>query len=243
MWNIYYIIVQGYVIRMELKVDLTENKSASMHSPQGFQLLGGKPACRDSFARIGLVEKFSSLAVEKEELTYSVLCWLVTSPRSLRKGVNVLVWLVAIPRPLRERVQSCSSRQAKATNAGVGLKTIIHEYPPTVSDHFPLKGGRCLRLQSTSFVFPCPLGENGQIHPTYFVILSPASIQVRRIFKTLQKGDSSGFRPQNDGTLVSLASPRPLGERVEFQVERERKLEIRVRGFKTFTPHKLRRCA
>ena len=124
------------------------------------------------------------------------------------------------PRPLRERVQSCSSRQAKATNAGVGLKTIIHEYPPTVSDHFPLKGGRCLRLQSTSFVFPCPLGENGQIHPTYFVILSPLSIQGRRISKTLQKGDSSGFRPQNDGTLVSLASPRPLGERVEFQVER-----------------------
>ena len=40
------------------------------------------------------------------------------------------------PRPLRERVQSCSSRQAKATNAGVGLKTIIHEYPlrsPTTS--------------------------------------------------------------------------------------------------------------
>ncbi len=41
MWNIYYIIVQGYVIRMELKVDLTENKSASMHSPQCFQLLWG----------------------------------------------------------------------------------------------------------------------------------------------------------------------------------------------------------
>ena len=192
-----------------------------------------------------------------------------------------MCWLVTSPRPLREREQSCSSRQAKATNAGVGLKTIIHEYPPTVSDHFPLKGGRCLRLQSTSFVFPCPLGESGQIHPTYyvilspitiqgrripktyFVILSPLSIQVRRIFKTLQKGDSSGFRPQNDGTLVSLASPRPLGERVEFQVERERNLEIRVRCQihpnycvilsptsiqgrripKTFTPHKLRRCA
>ena len=53
MWNIYYIIVQGYVIRM--------------HSPQCFQLLWGKPAFRDSFTRIGLVEKFSSLAVEKEE--------------------------------------------------------------------------------------------------------------------------------------------------------------------------------
>ena len=26
---------------MELMVDLAENKSASMHSPQGFQLLGG----------------------------------------------------------------------------------------------------------------------------------------------------------------------------------------------------------
>ena len=259
-----------------------------------FSYYGG--ACRDSFTRIGLVEKFSSLAVEKEELTFfvlrclvtiprplregvNVLGWLVTfphplrereqsclsraakatnagvgvaqehlqsaplcsrklfsdtlslcsryrfenlscasfrlnltsltSPRPLREGVNVLGWLVTIPHPLREREQSCSSRHAKATNAGVGLKTIIHEYPPTVSDHFPLKGGRCLRLQSTSFVFPCPLGGSGQIHPTYCVILSPASIHVRRIFKTLQKGDSSGFRPQNDGTLVSLASPLP----------------------------------
>ena len=117
------------------------------------------------------------------------------------------------PRPLRERVQSCLSRAAKATNAGVGVKTIIHEYPPTVSDHFPLKGGRCLRLQSTSFVFPCPLGESGQIHPTYCVILSPITIQVRRIFKTLQKGDSEGFRPQNDGTLVSLAFALPKGAR------------------------------
>ena len=176
---------------------------------------GIKSACGDGFAWIGLVEKFSSLAVEKKVLTFSVLCWLVTSPRPLREGVNVLGCLVVIPHPLREREQSCSSRAAKATNAGVGLKTIIHEYPPTVSDHFPLKGGRCLRLQSTSFVFPCPLGENGQIHPTYFVILSPISIRGRRIFKTLQKGDSSGFRPQNDGTLVSLASPRPLGEREE----------------------------
>ena len=231
------------------------------------------------------------------------------------------------PRPLRERVQSCSSRQAKATNAGVGLKTIIHEYPPTVSDHFPLKGGRCLRLQSTSFTSPHPLSiqlrkdhsrqmchvilspitiQGRRIPKTYFVILSPLSIWGRRISKTLQKGDSSGFRPQNDGTLVTLASPRPLGEsgfsvgrcrvcgsgstvrkyvnsfpqaskpvrwreagnfptpriiqggkciewlvasprplgeRVEFQVERERNLEIRVRGFKTFTPHKLKRCA
>ena len=262
-------------------------------SRNAFSYYGG--ACRDSFTRIGLVEKFSSLAVEKEELTFFVLRCLVTIPRPLREREEFLSELCELrnsgvglnqkltptaplcsrklfsdtlplcsryrfenlppapfrlnlasltsPRPLRERVQSCSSRQAKATNAGVGLKTIIHEYPPTVSDHFPLKGGRCLRLQSTSFVFPCPLGESGQIHPTYCVILSPASIQVRRIFKTLQKGDSSGFRPQNDGTLVSLASPRPLGERVEFQVERERNLEIRVRGFKTFTPHKLRRCA
>ena len=43
MWNIYYIMVQRYVIRMELMVDLTENKSASMHSPQCFQLLWGDP--------------------------------------------------------------------------------------------------------------------------------------------------------------------------------------------------------
>ena len=148
--------------------------------------------------------------------------------------------------------------------------------------------------------------QGRRIPKTYFVILSPLSIWGRRISKTLQKGDSSGFHPQNDGTLVTLASPRPLGEsgfsvgrcracgsgsvvrkdvnsfpqaskpvrwreagnfptpriiqggkciewlvvsprplgeRVEFQVERERNLEIRVRGFKTFTPHKLKRCA
>ena len=41
LYTIYYIIVQGYVIRMELMVELTENKSASMHSPQCFQLLWG----------------------------------------------------------------------------------------------------------------------------------------------------------------------------------------------------------
>ena len=41
--------------------------------------------------------------------------------------------------------------------------------------------------------------------------------------------------------LVTI--PRPLWERAEFQVERERNLEIRVRGFKTFTPHNPRRCA
>ena len=43
------------------------------------------------------------------------------------------------------------------------------------------------------------------------------------------------------GWLVTI--PRPLWERAEFQVERERNLEIRVRGFKTFTPHNPRRCA
>ena len=50
------------------------------------------------------------------------MCWLVTSPRPLREGVNVLGWLVTIPHPLREREQSCLSRVAKATNAGVGSK-------------------------------------------------------------------------------------------------------------------------
>ena len=137
------------------------------------------------------------------------------------------------PRPLREREQSCSSRQAKATNAGVGLKTIIHEYPPTVSDHFPLKGGRCLRLQSTSFASPRPLSiqlRKDHSRPMCHVILSPITIQGRRIHKTLKERNSSDSRPQNDGTLASLATPRPLRERVEFQVERERNLEIRVWG-------------
>ena len=62
---------------------------------------------------------------------------------------------------------------------------------------------------------PLPLWERarvrGPIQTTYSVILSPIAIQGRRIFKTIQKGDSSGFRPQNDGTPVSLVSPRPLG--------------------------------
>ena len=61
------------------------------------------------------------------------------------------------PRPLREREQSCSSRQAKATNAGVGLKTIIHEYPPTVSDHFPLKGGQMPALAINKLRIPLPI--------------------------------------------------------------------------------------
>ena len=137
------------------------------------------------------------------------------------------------PRPLREREQSCSSRQAKATNAGVGLKTINQQYPPTVSDHFPLKGGRCLRLQSTSFASPRPLSiqlRKDHSRPMCHVILSPITIQGRRIHKTLKERNSSDSRPQNDGTLASLATPRPLRERVEFQVERERNLEIRVWG-------------
>ena len=67
------------------------------------------------------------------------------------------------PRPLRERVQSCSSRQAKATNAGVGLKTIIHEYPPTVSDHFPLKGGEKSAFAINKLCIPSPFVGEGRI--------------------------------------------------------------------------------
>ncbi len=81
----------------------------------------------------------------------------LTSPRPLREGVNVLGWLVTFPRPLREREQSCLSHQAKATNAGVGLKTIIHEYPPTVSDHFPLKGGQMPALAINKLRIPLPI--------------------------------------------------------------------------------------
>ena len=152
-----------------------------------FSYYGG--ACRDSFTRIGLVEKFSSLAVEKEELTYSVLCWLVTSPRPLREGVNVLGWLVTIPHPLREREQSCSSRQAKATNAGVGVtqehlqsaplcsrklfsdtlplslrKPFLRSVPLELSkSHFPSPlegGGKCLRLVGH---LPSPLEGEGAV--------------------------------------------------------------------------------
>ena len=153
-----------------------------------FSYYGG--ACRDSFTRIGLVEKFSSLAVEKEELTFFVLRCLVTLPRSLREGVNVLGCLVVIPHPLRERVQSCLSHQAKATNAGVGVTQEHLQSAPQCSrklfsDTLPL----CSRYR--------------------FENLPPAPFRLN---------------------LASLTSPRPLRERVEFQVERERNLEIRVWG-------------
>ena len=148
MWNIYYIIVQGYVIRMELMVDLAENKSASMHSPQGFQLLGG--------------------------------------------GVNVLVWLVAIPHPLREREQSCLSRAAKATNAGVGVTQEHLQSAPLCSgklfsDTLPLCSRyrfenlppAPLRLNLTSVTSPRPLSiqlRKDHSRPMCHVILSPITI-------------------------------------------------------------------
>ena len=141
-------------------------------------------------------------------------------PRSFRKGVKVLSWLVTIPRPLWERAEFQVERER---NLEIRVRGQIHP-------------NYCVILSPTSI-------QGRRISKTYFVILSPAFIQERRISKTLQERDSSGFRPQNDGTPGSLAFPRPLGERVEFQVERERNLEIRVRGFKTFTPHNPRRCA
>ena len=97
---------------MSEKVSLQTNCD-SVLIPCPARLSAIRGACRDGFARIGLVEK--------KVLTYSVLCWLVTSPRPLREGVNVLGCLVVIPHPLREREQSCLSRKAKATNAGVGV--------------------------------------------------------------------------------------------------------------------------
>ena len=44
------------------------------------------------------------------------------------------------PRPLRERAQSCLSRAAKATNAGVGLKTINQPSPLPPSGTSPSRG-------------------------------------------------------------------------------------------------------
>ena len=155
---------------MELKVDLTENKSASMHSPQCFQLLWGKPACRDSFTRI---------------------CNLIF-PRSLRKGVNVLVWLVAIPHPLREREQSCLSRAAKATNAGVGVTQEHLQSAPLCSgklfsDTLPLCSRyrfenlslASFRLNQKSLTSPRPLSiqlRKDHSRPMCHVILSPITI-------------------------------------------------------------------
>ena len=150
----------------------------------------------------------------------NVLGWLVNFPRPLWEGVNVLGWLVTIPRPLWERAEFQVERER---NLEIRVRGQIHP-------------NYCVILSPTSI-------RGRRISKTYFVILSPAFIQERRISKTLQERDSSGFRPQNDSTPGSLAFPRPLGGRVEFQVERERNLEIRVRGFKTFTPHNPRRCA
>ena len=110
---------------------------------------GIKPACGDSFTWIGLVKKFSSLAVEKKVLTYSVLCWLVTSPR-----------------PLREREQSCLSRAAKATNAGVGVTQEHLQSAPLCSgklfsDTLPLSlrksSPRSASLKPDKRYFPSPI--------------------------------------------------------------------------------------
>ena len=133
----------------------------------------GGSACRDSFTQI---------------------CNLIF-PRSLREGVNVLVWLVAIPHPLREREQSCLSRAAKATNAGVGV----------TQEH----------LQSA------PLCSGKLFSDKLFSDTLPLCSRYR--FENLSLAP---FRLN----LASLTSPRPLRERVEFQVERERNLEIRVWG-------------
>ena len=78
-----------------------------------------------------------------------------SQPSLNREGVRPIVQSTLSPRPLWRREQSYLRREAKATNAGEGLKTINQQYPPTVSDHFPLKGGRCaphysLALQFTS---------------------------------------------------------------------------------------------
>ena len=323
------------------------------------------------------------------------MCWLVTLPHPLREGVNVLGWLVASPRPLREREQSCLSRAAKATNAGVGSKqgfillvTFPHplregvnvlgwlvasphplrerveflselcelrnsgvglnqELTPTAplcegklfSDTLPLCSRyrfenlplAPFRLNLASVVFPrhpipecvmlnlfqhltglacdlpsCKILNSSKIEwetnthnniiktdflrfqddnactsprplregvnvlgwlvasprplrervnvlgwsvtyprplstqlrkdhsrPMCHVILSPASIRGRRIPKTLQKGDSSGSRPQNDGTLASLVSPRPLWEREKPFLSLKAKVTDSGEGLKT----------
>ncbi len=136
---------------------------------------GIKPACGDSFTWIGLVKKFSSLAVEKKVLTYSVLCWLVTSPR-----------------PLREREQSCLSRAAKATNAGVGvtqehLQSASLSEGKLFSDTLPLCSRyrfenlslASFRLNQKSLTSPRPLSiqlRKDHSRPMCHVILSPITI-------------------------------------------------------------------
>ena len=153
MWHILYIRIYAAMLIKDRLLKLINKKETHHESKTLASVGGGVEHLSDkAFGCFIVVEKFSSLEVEKEELQH------------------------LFPRPLRIQLRKDDSR------------------------------------------------------PMCHVILSPTSIQGRRIFKTLQKGDSSGFRPQNDGTLASLVSPRPLWERVEFQVERERNLEIRVRG-------------
>ena len=206
MWNIYYIMVQGYVIRMELMVDLTENKSASMHSPQCFQLLWGGSACRDSFTRI---------------------CNLIF-PRSLREGVNVLGWLVAIPHPLREREQSCSSRQAKATNAGVGVTQEHLQSAPLCegklfSDTLPLCSRyrfenlplAPFRLNLTSVTLPRPLREREQLFLSREAKVTDAGEGLNIILTITHPN-----LPSREGTCaVAQLTPMPLDYLITWSLD------------------------
>ena len=167
---------------------------------------GVKPACRDDFARIGLVEK--------EELTYSVLCWLVTSPRPLREGVNVLGWLVTIPHPLREGEQSCLSRVAKATNAGEGSKQgfiLLVTFPHPLRERVEFLSELC-ELRNSG------VGLNQELTPTaplcsVKLFSDTLSLCSRYRFENLPL---AAFRLN----LASLTSPHPLREREQSCLSR-----------------------
>ena len=83
-----------------------------------------------------------------------------------------MVWLVAIPHPLREREQSCLSRAAKATNAGVGVTQEHLQSAPLCegklfSDTLPLSLRkpflRFVPLEPDKSHFPSPLEGEGAV--------------------------------------------------------------------------------
>ena len=161
-------------------------------------------------------------------------------PSPLEGGGKCLRLVGYHPSPLEGEGAVVLEPSGESYECGCGVKTIIHEYPPTVSDHFPLKGGRCLRLQSTSFVFPCPLGESGFSVGRCRACGSGSTVrkdvnsfpQASKPVRWREAGNFPTPRIIQGGKCIEwlVVSPRPLGERVEFQVERERNLEIRVWG-------------
>ena len=153
----------------------------------------------------------------------------------MREGVNVLGCLVVIPHPLREREQSCLSRAAKATNAGVGVTQEHLQSAPLsegklFSDTLPL-GSRYrfenlppapFRLNLASVVFPChPIPECVMLNLFQHLTVLACYLPSCKILNSLKIGSETKaqtyittndfLRFQDDNAYTS---PRPLREGV-----------------------------